>query len=145
MLQGKPRREKMVLTYGRSREDVEADLAHALGAMRVTAVSTVSRWVITTTQPVLSRLRWRWFCDAGRIVGASAHIARGRFSRHHGEEGCCVGKSRWRRNGQPKLAGTTYIPGGRWADKERAVIVQLHCAGTAGTAGTAGRCDDVYI
>lgn len=46
----------------------------------------VSRW-ITTVEPVLSRLRWRRFDHTSRIIRPSTHIARWRFSRHHGEGG----------------------------------------------------------
>ena len=48
----------------------------------------VSRWRITTVEPVLSGLRWRRFDHTGRIIRPSTHIAGWRFSRHHGEEGC---------------------------------------------------------
>jgi hypothetical protein len=40
---------------------------------------------ITRSQLVLSGLWRRGFCDACRVVGASAHIAGRTVSRHHGE------------------------------------------------------------
>jgi hypothetical protein len=60
---------------------------------------------IIRSQLVLSGLWRRGFCDASRVVGASAHIAGRTLSRHHGEG--VVRENLRRENGSAEARGSS--------------------------------------